>query len=226
MTIAALILGAAGLVAAFAAPGAIEVLKRPRLEIIPTPWAPAGPTAWTFATVQVRNEPITTPLARGLMRQAAQGCVVDIDFFRWGTEDKVFPTVPGRWSSHPEPVRRVPSPAADPFVPTIITGGTASVNMESGFSDTFDRTLDPPQHDVGVSRDGEEVAVAILRASEAFAFSTESYNHNAWGNPAWRLHHGTYRIVVRVRGSSVEKEQAFKLEYLDEDFAKFRLQTV
>ena len=63
MAIAALVLGVAALVAAFAAPGSIEVLKRPRLEIVPTPWAPVGPVSWTFATVQVRNKPITAPLA-------------------------------------------------------------------------------------------------------------------------------------------------------------------
>jgi hypothetical protein len=225
MAIAALVLAVVGIVAAFAAPATIEVLKRPRLEITPTPWAPMGPTAWTFATVQIRNMPITAPLARRLMRQAAQGCVVDIDFFRWGTGDKVFPTVPGRWSSHPEPTRSVPS-SVDPFIPAIVSGGTASTSMESGFSATFDRTLDPPQQDVGVSQDGEEVAVAILRTGEAFAFSTESYNHNAWGNPDWRLDRGTYRVVVRVRGSGVEQEQAFKLEYLNDNFADFRLQVI
>jgi hypothetical protein len=71
---------------------------------------------------------------------------------------------------------------------------------------------------------GEEVAVAILIPREAHAFSTESYDYPAWGEPEWKLKHDTYRVVVRVRGSSVQCEQAFKLEYLDNDFAKFRLQ--
>jgi len=112
----------------------------------------------------------------------------------------------------------------DPFTSTVVTGGTASISTEPGFSAVYDRTLDPPQHDVPVSQDGEEVAVAILRAGEAFAFSTESYDHNAWGNPAWRLQRGsTYCIVVGVRGSNVEHKEAFRLEYLTDDFSKFRL---
>jgi hypothetical protein len=101
-----------------------------------------------------------------------------------------------------------------------------SYRPDPGFSLVYDPTLDPRQHDVAVSRAGEEVAVAILRAGEAFAFSTESYDHNAWGNPAWRLERGTYRIVVRLRGSGVEQQEAFKLEYLNNNFAEFRLQAV
>lgn len=219
-----LVLGAAALGAAFVVPVAIEALKRPRLDIISSPWSPAGPVAWTFAAVQVHNKPLAGPLGRLLTRQAAQGCVVDIDYFKWGPDGERVKTVPGRWSSHQEPIRWVPSPPATPVAP--YTGGTASLSTEPGFSPVYDRTLDPRQHDVPVSRAGEEVAVAILRAGEAFAFSTESYDYNAWGNPAWKLcYPGTYRIVVRVRGSSVEHEQAFKLEYLsNDDFAKFRLQ--
>jgi hypothetical protein len=228
MAVAALILAVVGIVAAFVAPAAIELVKRPRLKIIPAPWEPQGPTAWTFATVRIRNKPITARLVRGLMRQAAQGCVVDIDFFRWGTEDKPFRTVPGRWSSHPEPIRSVPT--QDPFIPgPPPSGGTAStmnVEVQPGFSRLYDSTLDPRQQDVTVGPLREEVAVAILKAGEAFAFSTESYDHNAWGNPAWGLDHGTYRVVVRVRGSSVEQTRAFKLEYLDDNFANFRLQVV
>jgi hypothetical protein len=220
-----LILGIAALVAAFLVPGGIEALKRPRLEITPSPWSPVGPVAWTFAAVRVCNKPLPSPFTRILVRQAAQGCVVEIDYFKWGTDERVFSTVSGRWSSHQQPIRSIPSPPGDPFIPAVYTGGTASLNMEPGFSAVYDRTLDPRQHDVAVSKDGEEVAVAILRAGEAFAFSTESYDYNAWGNPAWRLDHGTYRIVVRVRGSGLLHEQAFKLEYLSDDFTKFRLQS-
>jgi hypothetical protein len=80
-----LVLTIAALVAAFVVPFAVEAFRRPRLEIIPSPWLPAGPTQWTFATVQVRNKRLAGPLARLLTREAAQGCVVDIDYFRWGT---------------------------------------------------------------------------------------------------------------------------------------------
>src|SRR5947208_13207097 len=102
-------LGAAGLAAAVAVPTTIEALKRPRLEIVPSLWSPAGPVTWAFAAVQIRNRPMGAPFNRLLTRDAAQGCVVDLDFFEWGTDERVMPTVPGRWSSHPEPIRSVPS---------------------------------------------------------------------------------------------------------------------
>jgi hypothetical protein len=95
-----LVLTIAALVAAFVVPFAVEAFRRPRLEIIPSPWLPAGPTPWTFATVQVRNKRLAGPLARLLTREAAQGCVVDIDYFRWGTDERVIPTVHGCWTDH------------------------------------------------------------------------------------------------------------------------------
>jgi hypothetical protein len=76
---------------------------------------------------------------------------------------------------------------------------------------------------VGVSEEGEEVAVAILREGQAFAFSTESYEYYEFGKPEWKLSRGTYRISICVRGSSVQQQREFKLEYLDDNFANFRL---
>ena len=49
------ILGAVGVAAAFVVPIGIEMWDRPRLEISPSSWSPAGPVNWTFATVRVRN---------------------------------------------------------------------------------------------------------------------------------------------------------------------------
>jgi len=50
--------------------------------------------------------------------------------------------------------------------------------------------------------------------------------HDAFGNPAWRLDRGTYRIVIHVHGSGIDYKQAFKLEYLSNDFAQFRLERI
>ncbi len=95
------------------------------------------------------------------------------------------------------------------------------------YSIIYDPEKDPGQLDIAVSPDGEEVAVAILRDGEAFAFSTESYGYPSWGNPRWRLEYGTYRIVVRVRGSGILEERPFKLEYLNnDDISKFRLEAI
>ncbi len=92
------------------------------------------------------------------------------------------------------------------------------------FDALFDPSLDPRQQDVAVGPEGEEVAVAILTARGAYAFSTDSYGHYAFGNPDWKLKFGTYRIVVRVRGSSVKRERAFRLDYNSANFSDFKLQ--
>jgi hypothetical protein len=271
----------------------IEALKRARLEIAASLWRPPNFVTWTFATVRVRNKPLPPRLGRFLPREDAHGCVVEIDYYRWDSSARLFPTIRGRWSSAPEPLSRVPSslvaelppgpgdpdlgaakaigaesimpgpgapgvvgpPASGGTAPTFpgpdtagvvslpVSGGTASTlaippvcagiassragsSTQPEYSIVYNPERDPGQLDVAVSPDGEEVAVAILRDDQAFAFSTESYNYPSWGNPSWRLEHGTYRIVVRIRGSGIEEEQHFKLEYLSNDVSKFQLETI
>jgi len=147
-----LVLAATALVAAFVVPFAVEAFERPRLEIIPSPWLPAGPTPWTFATVQIRNKTIAGPLARVLTRQAAQACVVEIDYFRWGTDERVIQTVYGCWTNHQELIHSVPIP------PETIAASRADA-----------RRIDRRYRDIPASHAGEEVAVAVLSAGEAFA---------------------------------------------------------
>jgi hypothetical protein len=48
-------LGAGGILTALGVPIGIERLKRPSLDIVPSPWTPAGPAYWTFAAVRVRR---------------------------------------------------------------------------------------------------------------------------------------------------------------------------
>jgi len=198
-----LVLAVAALGASVLVPFAIEAFERPRLEIIPSQWIPAGPAPWTFAVVQIRNKPLAGPLAKLLTRQAVQRCVVDIDYFRWGTGERVIPTVPGRWTNHQELIKSVPYP------PETVVASRVS-----------ERTR---YRDIPASRAGEEVAVAVLSGGEAFAFSSESYVHDAFGYPAWRLDRGTYRVDIHVYGSGVDHKQSFKLEYISNDFAEFRL---
>jgi len=174
-----LFLAVAAFVASVLVPFMVEAFERPRLEIISSQWTPTGPTLWAFATIRIRNKPLAGPLAKLLTRQAAQGCVVDIDYFRWGTDERVMPTVHGH-----------------------------------------------RYRDIPASSTGEEVAVAALGGGAAFAYSSETYGYNAFGHPAWRLDRGTYRIAVQVRGSSVDYRQFFKLEYLSDDFTRFRLEII
>ena len=106
-----------------------------------------------------------------------------------------------------------------------ITGDSARNRINYSLS-TYDPTLDPPQQDIGVSKDGEDVAVAILREGKAFAFSTRSYAYAEFGNPDWELKRRIYYVVVRVRGSGIDVQRAFRLKYLSNDFAEFRLEEI
>jgi hypothetical protein len=88
----------------------------------------------------------------------------------------------------------------------------------------YDPSRVPAQQDITADPDGEEIAVAILRNGEVFAFSTESYDYPIWGNPDWRLDlKQIYRIVIRIHGAGVRKERAFTLDCLEPNAANFRL---
>jgi len=134
--------------------------------------------------------------------------------------------VQGRWDSHPQPIRLVPvSTDIDRANPS------SAVNADAGLPvacTEFDPSIDSPQEDIAAGSSRGQVSVAILIVEgEAFAFANESYAYEPLlGNPAWKLPMGTYRIIIRVRASNLpdEHQQAFKLEYLSNDFAKFQLQ--
>lgn len=117
---------------------------------------------------------------------------------------------------------------------TVIPPSSGKASGRSGYKVVYDPARDLGRRNVAVSsgeeeerEGGEEIAVAILRGGEAFAFSTESYKHPSWGNPEWRLERGNiYRIIVRVRGSGVQRERAFRLEYLTNNPSEFWLQAI
>jgi hypothetical protein len=177
----------------------------------------------TFAAVWVRNKPMRAPLRWFLAREAAQACRGTLDFYTWGTDARVIPSVPGRWSGNPEPLRSV-RVDADPA--NALAYAAAGQEPPVQVLVQYDPALDSREHDVRASHAGEQIAVAVLRADgsgDAYAWSTESYAYPLWENPRWRLPHGTYRIVVTVESTSVMKRCAFKLEYVDNDFSKFRV---
>lgn len=258
------IVGLAVAVVALGVPFTIEALKRPRLRIASSEWQNPAFVPWTFATVRVYNDPVAAPLRNFLVRQSAQGCRVEIDYYLWDSTAR-FLKVPGRWSSLPEPLRLVPTPMATapsplgdetvytpvdvpvsggtapttfPFSPGIVGTGASALPVtppsrggpagaQAEYCVVYDPSRDSGQCDIAVSDEGEQIAVAILRDGKAFAFSTESYEHAGWENPAWRLERGkTYRIVVRVHGSGIQQERKFKLEYLTNNPSEFRLQEI
>lgn len=213
---------------ALAVPFVIGILERPGLEVVPVTWRPHRAFPFTFASVGVRNKALPKPLGMLLSREAAQACETFIDYYKWEHPDvKLFDSIQGRWDSHPQPERIV----------SISRGAEKKGVADTGDPDTevleerteFAPSLDPSnQEDIASGSDRGQVSVAILTAKgEAFAFANGSYAYGPLlGNPAWKLPMGTYRIVVRVRASNVNREHrfAFRLEYLSNDFAKFHLQ--
>ena len=95
-------------VIALAVPFVIEILKRPRLEVVPVTWRPHRAFPFTFASVGVRNEPLPKLLGMLLSREVAQACEIFIDYYKWEYPDvKLFDSLQGRWDSHPQPERIV-----------------------------------------------------------------------------------------------------------------------
>ncbi len=221
------VLGLVIAVVALAAPFVIEILKRPRLEVVPVTWRPHRAFPFTFASVGVRNKPLPKLLGMLLSREVAQACEIFIDYYKWEHPDvKIFDSIQGRWDSHPQP-ERVVIVSRDAEEKGTADAGDPDTGV-LGERTEFAPSLDPSiQEDIVPGSDRGQVSVAILTANgEAFAFANESYAHGPLlGNPAWKLPMSTYRIVVRVRASNVNREYrfAFRLEYLSNDFAKFQL---
>ena len=124
-------------------------------------------------------------------------------------------SVPGRWSAHPEPLRHVRDEISERE--RLEIEAKSRWTLAERYIAQYDPSLDPREHDVAAAEEGEEVAVAVLTAHGAYAWGTKSYAHDNWAKPEWKLEHGTYKVVVRVAGSSVSNSASFKLEYLDSD---------
>jgi hypothetical protein len=206
----------------------VPFVQRPRLEITESIWPQEGRFPWTFAVFQVHNKPLSAFFGTFLTRQIAQGCVAEINFFKWGTDEKIFPTtISGRWSSHNPPITWMKEPTG-----VVVTAVTAipRQSMDQGYSGVYDPTpsLDPPDQNIAASERGEEVAVAVLTTVGgigAYAWSKESYMYEDWKNPDLRLEdRAIYRIDVCVRGSSVKKKASFRLNVISPNVIDFRLE--
>jgi hypothetical protein len=218
-------LGALGLAAALGVPPSIERLKRPQLKIAQDRWFPEGPVRWTLAVARARNKPLGFPLNKILTREAAQNCIVSVDYYKWGTDEKVTPTLLGLWPNHRESPRLPPSSTSSPVLEGDVSEDEPTAATGIPLVPVYEPTLDSLEQDIAVSSAGEQVAVAMLRDDgEAFGFSNEFY---VGGNLFWPLPKGTYRVVVKVRGSNVdEQQQGFRLEYLSNKFGDFQLREI
>jgi hypothetical protein len=231
------VLGIAALVAAFAVPGTIEFMKKPRLRIEPVPWQHPGDDVrlMTFAAVEVRNKPWPAPLS--FLTRSADACRVSIDWRTLGEAGKVgkFDTMPGRWDKHDQPLKEMTSssvtfpPGYTYYGGTVPTTGPGAPTINYSTRYAYDPDRVTAEQTIAVGSDLGRVSVAVLRRREAFAFSDESYAFmsQGLGNPAWRLEIGkTYLVDVHVKGSNAKCDATFELEYLSHNFEKFRLRAV
>jgi hypothetical protein len=153
------------------------------------------------------------------------------EFRRKGEQGLVLPQIRCRWSAVPEPIRQVPvgtqqlaelqtaSPAAS-------GSGPSNWTITAAYASEFDPQAVPESFllDLAPSKEGSEAAIAILlQAGGAFAFSAESYGYG-FAKPDWGLAHAEYDVTVNVRSGQISAVKRFSLRYLDEDFAKFKLE--
>lgn len=174
--------------------------ERPRLRIQRSPWAdPSRP--WKFVAIRVLNLPLTPKLAWLFNRRSADGCEVHISFQRRG-EQQPRVSMSGRWSGHPEPVRL--ELRGEP--PTVVG--------------IYDPTLVPSSYRFDVPATGawQEVAVAVLRDGEVYAFSAESYAYPDWKRPDWRLEPGEWDVAVTAAAAHARENAKFRLRITDNDF--------
>lgn len=195
--------------AAVALAPVLAVVKKPRIKIEPGEWNAAVP--WRFATVWIRNAspPRWLPLAS---RDAALGVRVTARFYRDG--GPMTPPIPCRWSDRPEPLRHE---LVDPTALGAPPGPPLQIAIP-------DPALLPQSHVYDLHAGGrrEEVAVAVLRDGRASGWGAESYFHD-WHHLDWRLDQGIYDVEVRAEWPGTTKTRRFRLEYLSDDLASFRL---
>jgi len=183
----------------------VEALKRPRLQIQANEWRPAGPVGWTLAEAHVRVRPLPRWLQTVLVRGTAANCTARITFKQNGQQ--VLPTIDGRWSGRPQPIKRDHYPS----VGTVYAQFDPEQVPQSKSLDLVPGRL-------------EGIAVAVLRHDgTASMFGAESYAGGiGWKHPGWDMQHGVYDVELHVEGAGVSTAR-FKLEFFSPDFSQFHL---
>lgn len=137
-----------------------------------------GVPPFAFYHLRIRNLPAKLPFAS---RKPAWSSKATIEVFdMYGTRVITDP-VYARWPSQPEPL-----------APSVV--GNQAVNLPD-----FARLMNARKVDVH-SHEEEYISLAVKfdGQPECYIFSNESYLHQAWSNPTWRLNSGTYRVLVTV----------------------------
>jgi hypothetical protein len=152
-----------------------QLIERSRLRVELSPWSdPRKP--WKFLAIRVLNLRMTKAVRWLFSRRGAEGYGGSITFRR-ADEPQRTVSLLGRWRAHPEPCRL--------DVATAPNGAASGVGL-------FEPSLVPGSYrlDIPATSAWEEVAIAVRRDSEVYAFSAESYAHPDWKQPEWRLESG------------------------------------
>ena len=180
-----------------------QLIERPRLRVELSPWSdPRVP--WKFVAVRVWNLRMTKALPWLFNRRSAEACEVGITFRRVDEPQRSV-NIPGRWSAHPESYRLDVATAPD---------GTASVVS------LFEQSLVPGSYDLDIPATGawQEVAIAVRRDGEVYAFSADSYSYPDWKRPDWRLEPGDWEADVTAASANASATKRFRLRITTDDF--------
>lgn len=186
---------------------ALALVRRPKIRFRPHDWTAAVPVEWQFAAAHLRNQEPQSwiPLAG---RDAALWCRGEIEFRQDG--QLVVGPVPARWSARPEPLRHEPLSDRSGRIIVVALAAPELVGASE-------------EYDLPAGGRWEEIAVAVRRGDEAYAWGSTSYFHDEWRNPEWELEPGIYEVKLMLTFSGGTAEQNFTLEWTGNKDDPFRL---
>jgi hypothetical protein len=183
-----------GIISSFFAAILYDKITRPKLAAAPdssrAQGQADGQAPHEFYHLVVRNVP-----ARFLGgRRAAWDCKVTIEVVDLEGERLLPEIIWGRWASQPEPV-----------VPV------STSNVGTGALD-FGRLILGRKATI-YSHENHSVSIAIKfeGSPDCYIFSNESYIHNRWENPAWKLGPGSHRLRVQFYYERPSKPVYYRL---------------
>ena len=146
---------------------------------------------FAFYHIRIRNVPSKLPYTS---RRPAWSSKATIEVFNIDGTRVITEPIYARWPSQPEPT-------------TPAVAGNQSINLID-----FARLMNARKVDIHAHEDEYiSLAVKFEGQPECFIFSNESYLHNAWSNPAWRLNSGVYRVLVTVLYERGRAQRTFTL---------------
>jgi hypothetical protein len=147
-----------------------------------------------FYHLRILNRPVKWQLSS---RKPAWSSKATIEVFKLDGAYAIAEPIQARWPSQPEPL-----------IPAI--SDNKSINLID-----FARLMNARKVDIH-SHEEQYISLAVKYdgQSECYIFSNESYFHDAWCNPEWRLGKGKYRVLVTVFYERGRTQRKFVLSNL------------